>query len=146
MKPDLIEDAHETPLRNRIARILSAVEHTSITSESYKRNMTDAIIALLSEQSQRADAPEAKPVAWAHKDNSLWMIPAKAHHGEREEFYTIPLYAHPEAKDSGVTVPVTDAMALALHRALSDGDIDQSDIDEIKTGLRAAMLAAAEGK
>lgn len=40
------------------------------------------------------------------------------------------------------TVPVTDAMALAFHNALTDGSIGQAEVEEIKTGLRAALNAA----
>lgn len=39
---------------------------------------------------------------------------------------------------------VTDAMALAFHRALTDGAIGQSEVEEIKTGLRAAIAAQKE--
>lgn len=44
---------------------------------------------------------------------------------------------------SGVWL-VTDDMAMAFHRALSDGSIGQSDVDEIKFGLRAALAAAPQ--
>lgn len=37
---------------------------------------------------------------------------------------------------------VTDGMALAFHRALTDGSIGQPEVDEIKTGLRAALATA----
>ena len=37
---------------------------------------------------------------------------------------------------------VTDGMAIAFHNALTDGSIGQSEVDEIKTGLRAAIAAA----
>lgn len=39
-------------------------------------------------------------------------------------------------------IEVTDAMALAFHRALTDGSIGQGEVDELKTGLRAALRAA----
>lgn len=39
---------------------------------------------------------------------------------------------------------VTDAMALAFHRALTDGAIGQSEVEDIKTGLRAAFAAAPQ--
>ena len=35
---------------------------------------------------------------------------------------------------------VTDEMALAFHRAITDGAIGQSELDEIKVGLRAALV------
>ena len=44
---------------------------------------------------------------------------------------------------SPASVPaVTDGMALAFHRALTDGSIGQPEVDEIKTGLRAALATA----
>jgi NTP pyrophosphatase (non-canonical NTP hydrolase) len=36
-------------------------------------------------------------------------------------------------------VAVTDEMALAFHRALNDGGIGESDLEEIKAGLRGAL-------
>lgn len=36
---------------------------------------------------------------------------------------------------------ITDAMAFAFHSALTDSSTGQSDVDEIKTGLRAALCA-----
>ena len=52
-----------------------------------------------------------------------------------------------EARVDGKASPasvseVTDGMAIAFHRALADGEIGQSEVDEIKTGLRAALDAA----
>ncbi len=35
---------------------------------------------------------------------------------------------------------ITDGMALAFHHAITDGSIGQQDVDEIKTGLRAAFV------
>lgn len=40
-------------------------------------------------------------------------------------------------------VAVTDDMALAFHRAISDGAIGQDDVDDIKAGLRAVLCDAA---
>ena len=37
---------------------------------------------------------------------------------------------------------VTDGMAIAFHNALTYGAIGQAEVDEIKTGLRAALAAA----
>lgn len=36
-------------------------------------------------------------------------------------------------------VAVTDEMALAFHRALNDGGVGESDLEEIKVGLRGAL-------
>lgn len=35
--------------------------------------------------------------------------------------------------------PVTDAMAYAFHHALTDGPLGDDDVEDIKTGLRAAF-------
>ncbi len=37
-------------------------------------------------------------------------------------------------------IVVTDAMAIAFHQVMSDGDLGDSDIDEIKKGLTAALV------
>ncbi|CAI1574023.1 Uncharacterised protein [Serratia entomophila] len=51
------------------------------------------------------------------------------------EWAVIELLANREAQP----VQVTDGMALAFHRALTDGDIGKDDLEEIKVGLRAAL-------
>lgn len=51
------------------------------------------------------------------------------------------LLHHVEASPASVP-EVTDGMAIAFHNALTDGSIGQSEVDEIKTGLRAAIAAA----
>lgn len=50
---------------------------------------------------------------------------------------------HKNRSASPASVPeVTDGMAIAFYNALTDGSIGQSEVDEIKTGLRAALAAA----
>ena len=50
---------------------------------------------------------------------------------------------HENRRASPASVPeVTDGMAYAFHHALTDHSIGQEDLDEIKTGLRAALAAA----
>lgn len=51
------------------------------------------------------------------------------------------LLHHVEASPASVP-EVTDGMAIAFHNALTDGSIGQSEVDEIKTGLRAAIASA----
>lgn len=36
-------------------------------------------------------------------------------------------------------IEITDSMALAFHNAITDGSVGQEDVDDIKTGLRAAF-------
>lgn len=50
---------------------------------------------------------------------------------------TAELLANREAQP----VAVTDEMALAFHKALSDGCIGESDLEEIKVGLRGALCS-----
>jgi hypothetical protein len=42
----------------------------------------------------------------------------------------------------GEAVIVTDEMALSFHRALTDGAVGSSELEDIKTGLRAALAKA----
>lgn len=44
-----------------------------------------------------------------------------------------------DAQAGGEAVAVTDEMAYAFHRALTDGAISAEEVEEIKTGLRAAL-------
>lgn len=48
-----------------------------------------------------------------------------------EEPYTVPQPAP--------TIQITDAMAYAFHHALTDGPLGDDDVEDIKTGLRAAF-------
>lgn len=45
-----------------------------------------------------------------------------------------------------LTEEVTDDMALAFHRALTDGDIGADDLEDIKRGLRAALQSLRAGE
>jgi hypothetical protein len=124
MKPDLIE---ELAMKWSFCR----GEHTAITNA-------------LTEYASRAkaDAPEAKPVAWAHYDCGELMGVLEF----ETERYNVPLYSH-----SGVTVPrePTEAMRKAMLKADDDysnnrfygrGDLSRMEF------IYRAMLAAAEGK
>lgn len=37
-------------------------------------------------------------------------------------------------------MPVTDAMAYAFHHALTDSPLGDDDVEDIKAGLRAALV------
>lgn len=57
--------------------------------------------------------------------------------------YDVPLYLAPPAQP----VPaVTDGMAYAFHNAIGDGSLGANEVEEIKTGLRAALAAAPEAR
>ncbi|EPL2094501.1 hypothetical protein MBO03_004530 [Klebsiella pneumoniae] len=49
----------------------------------------------------------------------------------------IPLYRHAQPAP---VVPVTDAMAYAFHHALTDSPLGDDDVEDIKAGLRAALV------
>jgi hypothetical protein len=51
-----------------------------------------------------------------------------------------------KAQPAPSTPEVTDAMAIAFHSALTDGSIGESEVEELKKGLRAALAAAPEAK
>lgn len=46
---------------------------------------------------------------------------------------------YPPAQPAPV-VPVTDAMAYAFHHALTDSPLGDDDVEDIKAGLRAALV------
>ncbi|EPP2409479.1 DUF551 domain-containing protein [Salmonella enterica subsp. enterica serovar Muenster] len=50
-----------------------------------------------------------------------------------------PLYAAPPAQAQCIEVAVNDDMAYAFHHALSDSSPGADEVEEIKTGLRAAF-------
>lgn len=49
----------------------------------------------------------------------------------------IPLYRHAQPAP---VVPVTDAMAYEFHHALTDSPLGDDDVEDIKAGLRAALV------
>ncbi|HHU0923915.1 TPA: hypothetical protein ACT973_001536 [Escherichia coli] len=54
-----------------------------------------------------------------------------------------PLYAAPPAQAQCIEVAVNDDMAYAFHHALSDSSLGADEVEEIKTGLRAAFANVA---
>ena len=69
------------------------------------------------------------PLSDEHTDWGKWLGFARA--------------VYEAGRASPASVPeVTDGMAIAFHNALTDGAIGQAEVDEIKTGLRAALAAA----
>lgn len=67
----------------------------------------------------------------------LWRMPD---HYMRPISFARAVLALQEREDVvPLSEAVTDEMALAFHRAISDGSIGQGELEEIKTGLRAAL-------
>lgn len=52
-----------------------------------------------------------------------------------------PLYRHAQPAPASESVVVTDDMAYAFHHALTDGPLGDDDVEDIKTGLRAAFAS-----
>jgi hypothetical protein len=91
MKPDLIEEIADKWQAEWMREDLPIEKHPTVA---------DVVKAGIGEYCQRvakADAPEAKPVAWAHYDCGELMGVLEF----ETERYNVPLYAKP----SGVTVP-----------------------------------------
>lgn len=86
-------------------------------------------------------SPAAPEVAYSHADV------AQAHtDGYRLGLAQLDRPAAPEAakpeqqaQADGEVVSVTDEMAYAFHRALTDSALSADEVEEIKTGLRAAL-------
>ncbi len=98
---------------------------------------------------------EAEPVAWKatftqidHEYNTFTaMYSDKAEAEQWVRLHEIgdfraditPLYAAPPAQAQCIEVAVNDDMAYAFHHALSDSSPGADEVEEIKTGLRAAF-------
>lgn len=90
-------------------------------------------------------AMDSEPVAWTDEQELrdvdrggcgyLFTVnPVTPHADERR---IILLYRHAQPAP---VVPVTDAMAYAFHHALTDSPLGDDDVEDIKAGLRAALV------
>lgn len=110
----------------------------------------------LSKEALEAAADPHDPLEWADMQFLLWD--AQRSMGISDEFITRAMVEKlainkarqwPEPKDGeprlhikdqpSAVGPVTDAMAYAFHHALTDGPLGDDDVEDIKTGLRAAF-------
>ncbi|MEJ3766304.1 MAG: hypothetical protein WGP72_11875 [Klebsiella quasipneumoniae] len=85
-------------------------------------------------------ATASEPVAWTWQHLKQWHVTNNeervrdlAWDGVKVE----PLYRHAQPAP---VVPVTDAMAYAFHHALTDSPQGDDDVEDIKAGLRAALV------
>ncbi|TGB88642.1 hypothetical protein FEK47_07165 [Escherichia sp. E3659] len=93
---------------------------------------------------------EAEPIAWVCGENIILFNPDTVEaYAKRAEISPKPLFAAPPVlPDRPVVsleaepVVVNDDMAYAFHHALSDSSLGSDEIEEIKTGLRAAFANA----
>ncbi|EMF1091992.1 hypothetical protein V1621_000355 [Escherichia coli] len=65
-------------------------------------------------------------ILWADQHNSHYVVAALRELQERRKADSVP-------------VEINDDMAYAFHHALSDSSLGSDEIEEIKTGLRAAF-------
>lgn len=93
-------------------------------------------------------AMDSEPVAWTDEQELrdvdrggcgyLFTVnPVTPHADERR---IILLYRHAQPAPVVPVVPVTDAMAYAFHHALTDSPLGDDDVEDIKAGLRAALV------
>ncbi len=90
---------------------------------------------------------EAEPIAWECGENIILFNPDTVEaYAKRADISPKPLFTAPPAlPDRPVVsletepVAVNDDMAYAFHHALSDSSLGSDEIEEIKTGLRAAF-------
>ncbi|MHA0746138.1 hypothetical protein ACXZBN_27720, partial [Klebsiella pneumoniae] len=86
---------------------------------------------------------DSEPVAWTWHYREQWHV---TNDKRRAEFVAtdgdvavLPLYRHAQPAPTCESITVTDDMAYAFHHALTDSMIGADDVEEIKTGLRAAF-------
>ena len=74
-------------------------------------------------------------------DDTAWSLMQEA---EGEYWHNLGLREEADRLYARSVATVTDSMALAFHHQTSDGAIGRDEVDEIKEGLRAAMLASSD--
>lgn len=91
------------------------------------------VAAALRELQERRKA-DSEPVAYIDKQWTLvyYIPPMSMGLKIGDKLYR---YAQPAP-----VVPVTDAMAYAFHHALTDSPLGDDDVEDIKAGLRAALV------
>lgn len=94
---------------------------------------------LLSVELQERRKADSEPVAWllsgGGTKNVVCFDSGNAYADPLRE--VTPLYRHAQPAP---VVPVTDAMAYAFHHALTDSPLGDDDVEDIKAGLRAALV------
>lgn len=120
-------------IKSFITGFLSDAAHDNQSSNSLLANVFRIALASL----------EAEPVAWMRDDAD------GREYNARNEFSGggggVPLYATPQVLivTKAEPIAVSDDMAYAFHHALSDSSLGADEVEEIKTGLRAAFSNVA---
>ncbi|MCE0520215.1 hypothetical protein [Klebsiella variicola] len=98
------------------------------------------VIAALRELQERRKA-DSEPVATLDVQsrrpdgNKFALVFSSAAHKLPDDVYFLYRHAQPAP-----VVPVTDTMAYAFHHALTDSPLGDDDVEDIKAGLRAALV------
>ncbi|EOB1751166.1 TPA: hypothetical protein ACNHAG_002485 [Klebsiella pneumoniae] len=120
-----------TITRERIARIANPDAWVKCTHEEVQELARMALAAMDSEPVKRVNADQMHHVCLeANRHLDKYGAMAKE---VNKLLGRIP--AHPAP-----VVPVTDAMAYAFHHALTDSPLGDDDVEDIKAGLRAALV------
>ncbi|WP_193149565.1 hypothetical protein [Klebsiella variicola] len=120
----------------RITSVIERLEHYACNLKwTNVRGAQDLLTAAdgLRELQERRKA-DSEPVAYIDKQWTLvyYIPPMSMGLKIGDKLYR---YAQPAP-----VVPVTDAMAYAFHHALTDSPLGDDDVEDIKAGLRAALV------
>ncbi|HHS9989257.1 TPA: hypothetical protein ACTW7G_003583 [Klebsiella pneumoniae] len=149
VKPPVHPTVASENLDDETLQELIEFRRTTFEYHSKEGNKVQTIIhgvtlAALRELQERRKA-DSEPVAWTDEQELrdvdrggcgyLFTVnPVTPHADERR---IILLYRHAQPAP---VVPVTDAMAYAFHHALTDSPLGDDDVEDIKAGLRAALV------
>lgn len=103
----------------------------------------ELLIARAELQRRQKDALGSKPVAVVDiqrgrgDGRKYALCYTKAGHSLPDDVYN--LYVDAQPASGWQSIDVTDAMAYAFHHSLTDGPLGDDDVEDIKTGLRAAF-------
>lgn len=101
------------------------------------RNAVEGYTIPLYTTPQPISLVNSEPVAYIFKHPAgrlFWALTDESNKGQND---VMPVYASPQPAP---VVPVTDAMAYAFHHALTDSPLGDDDVEDIKAGLRAALV------
>lgn len=112
-------------------RLEQLADNNTICKVSWDERIELAQIALA--------AMDSEPVGEFYEDGPLnWY---QISDGDRVPSHRrIPLYRHAQPAPTCESITVTDDMAYAFHHALTDSPLGDDDVEDIKAGLRAALV------
>ena len=108
---------------NKVQTIIHGVTLAALRELQERRKADSEPVATLDVQSRRPDG------------NKFALVFSSAAHKLPDDVYFLYRHAQPAP-----VVPVTDTMAYAFHHALTDSPLGDDDVEDIKAGLRAALV------